>query len=105
MSPMSSQDREELREFLREAVVAGLRDHPCRFGSVEAAVLHEAAKRLSADDIIAVAWIAHRLQGVGEAAGKWFGKLVVAGLVGLVVAGAAALAWGVRRGWVSPIGP
>ena len=102
---MTDKEREDLRDFIREAVVAGLRDHPCRFGEAQAAVLHEAARRLSADDIITIAWLAGRLQGCADAAGKWFGRLILAGLVSLIVAGALGIAWGIRRGWISPVSP
>lgn len=99
---MSDKDMERLREFVREAVSAGLREHLCRFGEEQAAVLHEAAKRLTPDDVIVVAWLARRLQGAADVAGKWFARLVLAGLVTLLLLGAAGLVYAVRRGWLSP---
>lgn len=74
--------------------------HVCRFEESQAAVLHEAAKRLSPDDVIAVAWLAHRLNSIGDAAGRWFGRCVVAGIVTLGLAGIAGIIYAVKRGWI-----
>ena len=75
--------------------------HVCRFEAAQAAVLHEAAKRLSPDDVIAVAWLAHRLQAIGDGAGRWFGRFVIAGLVTLGLAGLAGMMYAIKRGWIS----
>jgi len=102
---VNDRDRAELQEIIRLGVIAGLQEHPCRFGNGEAAVLHEAGKRLDPDDIIAVAWLAKRLRGTADSAGRWFGRLVLAGLVGLTVLGAGVLLWGIRQGWLAPPTP
>lgn len=75
--------------------------HVCRFEAPQAAVLHEAAKRLSADDVIAVAWLAHRLQAIGDTAGQWFARCVIAGLVSLGLIGLSGTLYAIKRGWIS----
>lgn len=93
-------------DSIADALVERIRrGHVCRFEDAQAAVLHEAAKRLSPDDVIAVAWLAHLLQETAEKVGKraavWAARMTLAGGVTLILVGIVGVSYAIKRGWIS----
>jgi hypothetical protein len=104
MGQLGAEDLEELKTLVAEAFADALRKH-CRFPDEQAETLHEAAKRLSPDDVIAVAWLAKRMREIADSAGHWFARLVFLGLLALLVLGAGAFLWAIHKGWLAAPGP
>ena len=89
---MSDAAKRELHELIRAAVAEAIQAHPCRFTVDEAAALHAIAK-LTSDQLTALSLFSRAV----NAAASRFATLAVWAVIGAIV---AALAWGVRCGFL-----
>ena len=85
---LSEYDKTELRDFLREAVVAGLKAHPCRFDDEQAKVLHQMADKFTPDQLTTLNLWARSING----AAARIGQVLVWGHIVAIVAGIVILA-------------
>jgi len=81
-------DETRLRALVMAAVVEAMKDHPCRFGQVEAEVLHDLAHRLTADQITALTLLARAVNSVAAR----IGQAIVWGLIAAAIGGLLVLA-------------